>query len=197
MSEDENISLTVHRVQGLSLCPAKTKAEWHWVLMATTSRALLCRQESHRAGSRAVHLPRAQESTTCDCSQGWETQNRQAQGGNGGCHQRDFQGWENTFWGCAWAEAQCEAPWTEGCIGRKAPLPPPMFSQMTEGCMRKGQEGRKESTAPLPSPPPKQRHLLPSSFRVPPEKQQREEAGLGKKDLWPQPTCSHSLGEKK
>lgn len=54
MSEDENISLTAHRVQGPSLCPAKTKAEWRWVLMATTSRALLCRQESHRVGRRAV-----------------------------------------------------------------------------------------------------------------------------------------------
>lgn len=41
----------------------------------------------------------------------------QAQGANGGCHQRDFQGWGNIFWGDARAEAGCAAPWPEGCIG--------------------------------------------------------------------------------
>lgn len=67
---------------------------------------------------------------------------------------------------------------------------------MTEELVRKTQEGRKGSATPLPSLPPKQRCLLPSSLCVPPGKQQREEAGLGKKDLWSQPTCSHRPGKK-
>ena len=53
MFEDENISLTAHRGQGLSLCPAEAKAKWHWMLVATTSGES-CRQESCHAGRRAV-----------------------------------------------------------------------------------------------------------------------------------------------
>ena len=45
--------------------------------------------------------------------------------------------------------------------------------------MRKAQEGTKGSAAPLPSPPPKQRRLLPSSLCVPPGKLAWEERIYG------------------
>lgn len=47
------------------------------------------------------------------------------------------------------------------------------------------------------SPLPKQRHQLPSFLHVLPGKEQREEADLGKGDLWLQPICSYSPGKEK
>lgn len=157
MSEDENISLTAHRGQGPSLCPAGAKAEWHWMLMATMSGDPSHRQGRRRAGRRAavqaggpLISPMLRKALPLLPDGDGKQRDRQAQGGSGGCDQRDFQGWENIFWGHAQAEAGCAALQTEGCTGRKAPRPPLVFSRTTEVCVRKAQ-GRQEEK-PCSSP---------------------------------------------
>lgn len=86
--------------------------------------------------------------------------------------------------GGTWAEASCVAPWLEGSTGRKTPRPPPEC----EKSLRR-REGPQSHCPAL-------RHLLPSALRSPPGSWQRSEAGLGRKNLWPQPTYSHSLESK-
>lgn len=94
LSEDENIPLAAHTGQGPSLghAPMEKQSPAWW----PSGHGWPPHVESSGAGRRATRPPVLRKEFT---HHGGKQEDGQRQGGDGGCHQRDFQGWGNICWG--------------------------------------------------------------------------------------------------